>query len=45
MVVSGKIDLIYRTILFAPVRKLDKAILLRNLGDGADDRVAWCKSF
>jgi len=40
VIVSGQIDLVDRTILLAPVRKLDEAVLFGYLRDRADDGVA-----
>ena len=41
MVVSGKVTLVYGTILLAPVCELDEAILLGDLGHRAYDGVAY----
>jgi hypothetical protein len=40
MVVPSQVDLVDRSILLAPVCKLDEAILFRNFRDRPDDGIA-----
>lgn len=43
MIVSREVDLVDRTVLLAPIRKLDEAVLFRDIRYRAKNGITWSR--